>query len=131
MSLLRRYWAGLVVVVVLSGALLFGYLQAKGKDDSSFDAPAPTRTQASAPPGRSTPEPARELFGHECGTCHTLSDAGVTGGVGPNLDEARPSRERVLAMIRNGSVDGSMPANLLTGREAERVASYVANNAGR
>ena len=123
--------AVIVAVVVLAAAGVFGYLQAKGKDDSSFDAPPPTRTQASAPPAPPGPQPARELFGHECGTCHTLADAGVSGGVGPNLDEARPSRARVLAMIRNGSVDGSMPANLLTGNEAERVASYVADNAGR
>jgi len=124
--------AVIVALAVLAAAGVFGYLQAKGKDDSSFDAPPPrARTPASAPPAPAGPQPARDLFGHECGTCHTLEDAGVTGGVGPNLDKLRPSRARVLAMIRNGSLDGSMPANLLTGREAERVASYVANHAGR
>ena len=119
------------IIAVLAGAGVFGYLQAKGGDDSSFDAPPPTRTQASTPPAPTGSQPARELFGHECGTCHTLQDAGVTGGVGPDLDKARPRRARVLAMIRNGSLDGAMPANLLTGHEAERVATYVANNAGR
>jgi cytochrome c6 len=130
-SFLRRHRGALVAVVVLVGAVAFGYAQTKTTDDSSFDAPPPARTQASTPPAQTGTEPARDLFGHECGTCHTLDDAEVTGGVGPDLDRARPTRARVLAMIQNGSVDGAMPANLLTGREAERVASYVADHAGR
>ena len=30
----------------------------------------------------------QELFKANCGSCHTLADAGTTGTVGPNLDEA-------------------------------------------
>ncbi|HET6697278.1 MAG TPA: cytochrome c oxidase subunit II [Gaiellaceae bacterium] len=30
----------------------------------------------------------KELFTQQCGSCHTLADAGTTGEVGPDLDEA-------------------------------------------
>ncbi len=82
----------------------------------------PTQTQALAP---------KDLFGQACASCHTLAAAGSTAGIGPNLDEARPTRERVLRQIRNGSLSGAMPANLLIGNDAERVAAYVSGVAGR
>lgn len=91
-------------------------------------APVETAPVETAPPSR---ESAKELFAHTCGSCHTLAAAGVTGGIGPNLDEAKPTRDQVLTMIRNGSLSGAMPAGLLTGDDAERVAAYVSRNVGR
>jgi len=76
-------------------------------------------------------ETARGVFLHSCASCHTLAATGATGGIGPNLDEARPPRERVRTMIRNGALSGAMPAALLTGDDAERVAAYVSRVAGR
>jgi mono/diheme cytochrome c family protein len=43
------------------------------------------------------PTDGKSIFTTSCGSCHTLSDAGTTGAVGPNLDESRPSRELVVA----------------------------------
>src|SRR5213596_4387540 len=34
------------------------------------------------------PERGRTLFKQNCGTCHTLAQAGTTATVGPNLDDA-------------------------------------------
>src|SRR5215211_2663410 len=31
-----------------------------------------------------------------CGACHVLSDAGASGAVGPNLDEAKPDHELIV-----------------------------------
>ena len=56
---------------------------------------------------------------------------GSTSGIGPDLDEARPSRDHVRAMIENGSLSGLMPPGLLSGDDAARVAAYVAGVAGR
>jgi cytochrome c6 len=70
---------------------------------------------------------AAELFAGECGFCHTLADAGTTGRAGPNLDELRPSRGRVLAAIADGGRrTGLMPPGILAGAEALQVAKYVA-----
>jgi uncharacterized membrane protein len=65
-----------------------------------------------------------------CGTCHTLSDAGATGAVGPNLDERSPSRARVVAMVKSGS--GVMPSfrDTLSERQIEAVAVYVSTATG-
>ena len=66
-----------------------------------------------------------------CGSCHTLADAGASGTVGPNLDEARPSRGLVVDRVTNGQ--GGMPPfkGQLTDEEIEAVAGYVSSVAGK
>lgn len=93
----------------------------------------------------------QKLFQSKCAGCHTLAAAGARGTVGPNLDAAfAPDRAQgfkessienvVLDQIRLGSgpVDAAagtkqptMPANLVTGQDAEDVAAYVASVAGQ
>lgn len=96
----------------------------------------------------------RELFLGEgkCAGCHTLAAAGAGGTIGPNLDDsfaqARADgfkesaiRNIVLeqikypgqfAVARNDPryLQANMPANLVTGEDAEDVAAFVAANAG-
>lgn len=69
------------------------------------------------------------LFASSCGSCHTLAAAESRGTIGPNLDELAPDTQRVLDAINSGP--GAMPENLLTGEEAEQVAQFVSENAGR
>ena len=38
------------------------------------------------------PTDGSSIFAANCGSCHTLADAGTTGTVGPNLDESKPPR---------------------------------------
>ena len=97
-------------------------------------------------------ENGRKLFVSQCGGCHTLAAAGTSGTVGPNLDdsfaEARSEsfkessiRDIVLGQIRNpgqyatgnasDELKANMPANLVTGKNAEDVAAFVAANAGK
>ena len=74
----------------------------------------------------------KQIFTQSCGTCHTLSDAGTNGTVGPNLDQLKPDKARVQAAIKNGGAgSGAMPANIVTGKEAEAVATYVSSVAGK
>jgi len=73
----------------------------------------------------------KQIFTQSCGTCHTLSDAGTSGTVGPNLDELKPDKARAENAIKNGGAGtGAMPANIVTGPEAEAVAEYVSSAAG-
>ncbi len=60
-----------------------------------------------------------------CSTCHTLLDAGSNGDIGPNLNEIKPSFERIVMAVSNGI--GVMPAyeGILTSKEIEAVAIYV------
>jgi mono/diheme cytochrome c family protein len=90
-----------------------------------------TATEAPADDGggeTQTASSGKELFTKTCGGCHTLADAGTSGTVGPNLDDAKPDEQKVRDMIRTGG--GAMPANLLQGDDAQAVAEYVAGAAG-
>ena len=72
----------------------------------------------------------KSLFTSTCGGCHKLKDAGTTGNVGPDLDSLAPlTAERVATQIENGG--GAMPPKLLTGKDAENTAAYVASVAGK
>jgi mono/diheme cytochrome c family protein len=85
----------------------------------------------------------RILFGEHCGVCHTLSAANAVGKVGPNLDILKPAESIILHTLQNGCLpnastssgegclgQGVMPANVVTGRDAQDVASFVAKVAG-
>jgi plastocyanin len=95
----------------------------------------------------------KQQFVEKCGSCHVLARAGTRGVVGPSLDAAfQRAREDgfgestfeglVYAQIdspnRNPSVDPAtgreqpvMPPDIVTGEDAEDVAAYVAEAAGK
>jgi mono/diheme cytochrome c family protein len=74
----------------------------------------------------------KQLFQQNCGTCHTLADAGTAGKVGPVLDQVKPNKALVLSAIKNGGLgSGTMPANIVTGKDAQAVATYVSTVAGK
>ena len=100
----------------------------------------------------------QQLFTTSCGTCHTLSAAGTSANIGPNLDNAFAADVQegypqsvienvVLDQIRLGSgpiatytrvengegltPQTTMPANILEGQDALDVAAYVASVAGQ
>ena len=65
-----------------------------------------------------------------CASCHTLKDASATGTVGPNLDDAKPSQDKVVERVTNGK--GVMPSfkGQLTPQQIAAVAAYVSTVAG-
>jgi sulfite dehydrogenase len=76
---------------------------------------------------------AKELFNTvqpQCSVCHTLAAAGATGTVGPDLDELKPTEERVAKAIREGL--GAMPSyrDKLRAEEIAALARYVARVSG-
>ena len=95
-------------------------------------------------------ERGRALFQTKCGTCHALAQAGTSATVGPDLD-ASFAQARADGMD-NDTVEGVvqsqiespryieenasdyarvfMPADIVTGQDAEDVATYVASVAG-
>ena len=66
-----------------------------------------------------------------CTGCHTLADAGSSGTVGPNLDDAMPSFDLAYARVTNGQ--GGMPSfqTSLTDQQRADVAAYVSSVAGK
>jgi mono/diheme cytochrome c family protein len=80
-----------------------------------------------------TLEDGKKLFIQTCKSCHTLAAVDAHGVTGPNLDELSGlDKQRVLNAIKiGGTGDGRMPPQLLTGADADAVATYVAAVAGR
>ena len=122
-------------VVVVAGSATYGALHQAAVNDDGFQPPSKPTVPAEDTPGddQQPHESARALFVHSCATCHTLRAAGAGAGIGPDLDKVRPrlTSHRVRDQIRTGTLDSAMPANLLLGRDADRVARYVARVAGR
>jgi mono/diheme cytochrome c family protein len=75
----------------------------------------------------------KDLFIQTCKSCHTLAAVNARGVTGPNLDElGGVDKDRVLHAIKiGGTGDGRMPPQLLSGQDAQAVASYVAKVAGQ
>jgi cytochrome c553 len=76
------------------------------------------------------PVAGKEIFTTNCGGCHTLSDAGTSGTVGPNLDDAQPDEALVVERVTNGQ--GAMPPfkGTLSEQQIADVAAYVSTAAG-
>jgi cytochrome c6 len=77
------------------------------------------------------PTDGKSIFTTTCGSCHTLSSAGTSGNVGPNLDSSKPSKELVTERVTNGR--GQMPSfkDSLDEAQIQAVADYVSGAAGR
>ena len=82
-------------------------------------------------PDQPAPTDGKSIFVANCGSCHTLADAGTAGTIGPNLDQAKPSKELVVDRVTNGM--GAMPSfkDSLDAEQIQAVAEYVSSTAGK
>jgi cbb3-type cytochrome c oxidase subunit III len=80
---------------------------------------------AAAGGGGKQPTGGKDIFTANCGSCHTLADAGTSGTIGPNLDQLKPNLARAQKQVTNGG--GGMPAfkGTLTPDQIKAVAKYV------
>jgi len=64
-----------------------------------------------------------------CGGCHTLDAAKASGNVGPNLDQLKPSFDRVEHQVEVGG--GAMPSfkGALSEKQIEDVSAFVSSSA--
>jgi hypothetical protein len=75
----------------------------------------------------------RDIFMVNCASCHTLQAAHAYGKVGPNLDQLKPPKALILDALVHGRQrgNGTMPANIVIGGDAQAVADFVSKVAGR
>jgi mono/diheme cytochrome c family protein len=113
-----------------------------GSDSATVEQPT-SPNGAPEPPANQQPLSAAELHGRDefvqhCGSCHTLAAAGTIGQIGPNLGDIAINEADVLHAIRTGGGrhshgaggrTGNMPRSLVTGKDAQDVAAFVAANA--
>ena len=85
-----------------------------------------------------------ELFYERCSGCHSFEVANSYGSKptgeiksgertnGPDFNVRKSNRDDVLFAIRNGGFSGAiMPANIVVGENAEKVADFVAKYSGK
>ena len=83
------------------------------------------------------------LFNERCSGCHSLDAANSFGSKpegqiqpgertnGPNFNVRKVQREDILFAIRNGGFSGAiMPANIVVGAEADKVADFLDEYSG-
>jgi cytochrome c oxidase subunit II len=85
----------------------------------------------------------KTLFTQQCGSCHTLADAGTSGQVGPNLDDALKGkdanfiRESIVqpnAKIAPGFQPNVMPSTFgqsLSQQQLDSLVEYLLQTAGK
>jgi mono/diheme cytochrome c family protein len=113
---------------IVAGITLFGLVVPAIVITSDQASAGPSGTKLSA-----DLKSGREQFNAKCATCHTLSDAGAVGRVGPDLDLLAPTPGLTVDAIKEGRArgQGQMPALLVDGEDAKHVAEYIAEVAGR
>ena len=105
---------------------------AGGEEEPELEPTEPEPTEPAPSEGAGDAAAGKEVFlgASGCASCHTLSDAGATGMVGPNLDATTPSHDLVVERVTNGL--GGMPsfADSLSEEQIQDVAAYVSSAAG-
>ena len=84
------------------------------------------------------------LFKERCSGCHILESANSYGSKpkgqleggertnGPNFNVRKVQRDDALYAIRNGGFSGAiMPANIVIGEDAEKLADFLDKYSGR
>jgi cytochrome c553 len=76
------------------------------------------------------PAAGEAIFTSNCGSCHTLQEAGTSGTIGPNLDESTIDEAGAVQQITEGG--GGMPAfeGQLSEKEIQDVAAFVVASQG-
>lgn len=132
----KRPFVIFAVLAVCLAVLIPLWAYLSDADEESATGPLSSRLQTG-----------KELFETNCGTCHAMEAAGTDGNFGPDLDSLlaptgpatdeatiRSTRQRVLSAVENGvdsSTPGRMPGEILTGEQAEQVAEFVSQEAGK
>ncbi len=121
-----------LVVITLASVELFGESHEAEGHGGGESMPAETGGGGGGGGGGGQGDAAagQEVFVANCGTCHTLSEAGTSGAVGPNLDETTLDLDGVVAQVTNGG--GVMPAfeGTLSEQQIQDVAAFVVASEG-
>ncbi len=63
-----------------------------------------------------------------CVACHTLKAAGASGTVGPNLDQVKPSYDKVIERVTKGKPPMPSFRGQLSANEIQAVARFVSSS---
>jgi cytochrome c5 len=121
-----------LVVLVLASVEIFGEAhEAEGAEEGGGSVATETGGGGGGGGGgQGNAEAGKEIFVANCGTCHTLQEAGTSGNVGPVLDQISLDHDAVVQQVTNGG--GGMPPfqGTLSEQEIQDVAAFVVASEG-
>ena len=120
-----------LVVVMLASVEIFGEEhEEEGGEGGGESVPAETDGGGAGRRRGGDAAAGEPLFAENCGSCHTLEEAGTTGTVGPNLDDSTLDHDAVVQQVTNGG--GAMPpfSGQLSEEEIQNVAAFVVASQG-
>lgn len=143
---LPQFMLGALVLFVAMIAAVVVFAKEGGGEESAAggeSVPVETQPPATAPATGSTagstetagggaagdPAKGEPIFASAgCSGCHTLAAANANGSVGPNLDDAKPSFDKVVERVTGGK--GVMPSfkGQLTDEQIHDVAAFVSES---
>jgi cytochrome c553 len=128
--------ARVVALLVVLGALVL----AAGCGGSEDTTPTPETVVGDVPTDtggggggevEGDPDAGKDVFASAgCGSCHTLSDAGASGTVGPSLDDSSVDFAAAVDQITNGGGGMQAYSGTLSEEEIANVAAYVVTARG-
>ena len=98
--------------------------------NESVTTSAEETTTATAGGGSEVAEGKRIFTSAGCAGCHTLKAAEATGKVGPNLDETKPSYDKVIQRVTDGKPPMPPFRGKLSAKEIQAVARFVSSSTG-
>lgn len=112
-KVIKKKWG----VLILSAALALSLSACGGGEQASESQGSSSNASSSSASN------AEAIVKQSCVSCH---GADLSGGVGPALNNvgSRLSKDEILNIIQNGK--GGMPGGLISGADAEAVASWLA-----
>ena len=113
----------LVVVMLASVEIFEDEHEAEGGEGGGESVPA--ETDGGGGGGEGDAAAGEPVFAENCGSCHTLEEAGTSGNVGPNLDDSTLDHDAIVQQVTNGG--GGMPPfqGQLSEEEIQNVAAFV------
>ena len=118
----------LIVLGLMTAAGFVGWVIGNYAGEETKTVTVATGSQSTTGGNAGSPTGGKAIFASAgCASCHTLKAAGSHGTIGPNLDERRPSMDKVVERVTEGK--GVMPSfrGQLTQAQIQSVAEFVSS----
>jgi cytochrome c551 len=108
-----------VLAFLMGSTLVLGLAACGGGSDTSKNNGGGSKSDTASGPDAS------KIFSQKCSSCHGEN---LEGKVGPKLSNigSQLSKDQILGILKNGK-SGGMPAGLVSGDDADAVATWLAN----